>query len=92
MIPAADQVNNTVTLWRWIGANDLVTAGTWQWEDGQAFWSGGSSGSALNGLYSNWSHGEPGGGASDCVVMASRPGDWHTLPCPDAHPYICEQY
>jgi hypothetical protein len=91
MIPAADQMSNIVSLWRWIGGNSLVTAGDWRWDDGQAFWSGGSSGSAVNGAYTNWTRGEPGGNAQ-CTSMSSRPGTWNSLPCTESHPYICEQY
>lgn len=39
----------------WIGANDLGTEGTWIWEDNaQQFWSGGTGGASVGGLYSNW--------------------------------------
>jgi len=92
MIPAADQVSNTVNLWRWIGANDLVTVGDWQWDDGQSFWSGANNGSPVNGAYNNWNRAEPSGGGDQCVTMAPQPGTWYTLPCPEGHPYICERY
>ena len=42
----------------WIGGNDLPDAqseGTWIWENNSInFWSGGTAGTAVDGLYSNW--------------------------------------
>jgi hypothetical protein len=38
----------------WIGANDRSTEGTWRWNDGAQFWSGGPTGTAVGGLYNNW--------------------------------------
>jgi hypothetical protein len=47
----------------WIGASDAASEGTWKWvtgpEAGQTFWSGSSSGSAVNGAYANWSSSQP---------------------------------
>ena len=91
MIPVADQMSNMSTLWRWLGGSALVTAGDWRWEDGQAFWSGGVNGSAVNGAYTNWPSGEPSPSAN-CVIMASRDGIWSTGTSNQIRPYICEQY
>ena len=43
----------------WIGGNDMTTEGKWVWDgdnDGNStqFWQGTKTGSAVNGLYSNW--------------------------------------
>jgi hypothetical protein len=91
MIPAADQASNASTVWRWLGGNALVTAGDWRWEDGQAFWSGGINGSAVNGAYTNWVRGEPSANGQ-CVFMAARSGGWNTVASTESHPYVCEQY
>ncbi len=92
MIPAADQANNATALWRYMGGNDLTTAGDWQWDDGQSFWSGGKSGMAVNGAYTNWAPTEPSGTQNHCVTMQARLGTWYNLDCPTARPYVCEQY
>jgi hypothetical protein len=92
MIPAADQASNNVSVWRGLGGNDLVTAGDWRWDDGQAFWSGGSSGVAVNGLYTHWANGAPTGSALQCLAMEARAGTWHNQDCAGARPYVCEQY
>jgi Lectin C-type domain len=91
MIPVADQISNMSIVWRWLGGNALVTAGDWRWEDGQAFWSGGVNGSAVNGAYTNWPSGEP-GPSGECVFMAARDGAWNTTTANQSHPYVCEQY
>jgi len=39
----------------WIGGNDIDAEGTWIWENNTAqFWSGGSDGQPMGGLFSNW--------------------------------------
>ena len=47
----------------WIGASDAASEGNWIWESGaqatMQFWSGGSSGGAVNSHYNNWSISEP---------------------------------
>ena len=91
MIPAADQASNASTVWRYLGGNALVTAGNWQWEDGQAFWSGGINGTAVNGAYTDWARGEP-STSGQCVFMAARSGVWNTVSATENHPYVCEQY
>ncbi len=61
----------------WIGGNDLVTEGTFQWDDGTAF------------AFTNWHTGEPNNGGTgatyqeDCVIVAgSRVGkQWDDRPC-----------
>jgi len=50
----------------WIGASDADVEGDWKWvtgpEAGTLFWRGNGSGTAVNGMYSNWNDGEP----NDC--------------------------
>lgn len=61
----------------WIGASDLVTEGTFLWDDGSAL------------LYTNWHTGEPNSGGTgatyqeDCVIIAgARVGkQWDDRPC-----------
>lgn len=47
----------------WIGANDSLVEGRWQWETGPEkgthFWQGNQNGNPVNGEYSNWNNGEP---------------------------------
>ncbi|MDX1927618.1 MAG: Calx-beta domain-containing protein [Pirellulaceae bacterium] len=47
----------------WMGASDVEVEGTWRWvtgpEAGQEFWQGAGGGSAVNGMYNNWTPGEP---------------------------------
>ena len=47
----------------WLGASDSAVEGEWRWvggpENGQQFWQGGSGGSAVNGMFSDWNGGEP---------------------------------
>jgi hypothetical protein len=91
MIPAADQSSNATSVWRWLGGNDLVTTNDWRWDDGQAFWSGGKSGMAVNGAYTNWSPTQP-GAQGQCVSMQARLGIWDNMTCTLLMPYVCEQY
>jgi len=72
----------------WIGANDQATEGVWIWaRGGDQFWSGGSGGSAVGGLYSNWGTGEP--GIQDCGQMVTS-GRWQDDSCGETEEYICE--
>jgi hypothetical protein len=47
----------------WLGASDSAVEGEWRWvggpENGQQFWQGGSGGTAVNGMFSDWNGGEP---------------------------------
>ncbi len=67
----------------WIGASDAVTEGAFYWyEDGSEstdrFWSGGSSGSATGGAYTNFGSGEPSDSLADrdYVDLDNSTGQW----------------
>jgi hypothetical protein len=91
MIPAADQSNNSTKLWRWIGGDDQVTVGDWRWSDGEAFWSGGNQGSAVDDAYTNWNRNQPLNNAF-CLAMEARSGTWYAMDCDAPRPYVCELY
>lgn len=88
LIPIADQNNNNVSVWRWLGASG--SSGDWQWSDGEKFWTGGNQGTAVNGAFTDWSNGQPGNQA--CLAMQARSGLWTAVDCFATRPYICEQY
>ena len=67
----------------WIGASDAASEGTWKWvtgpEAGQTFWSGSSSGSAVNGAYANWQSSQPNNtnGGQDYGEILPTDGEWN---------------
>jgi hypothetical protein len=73
----------------YIGAESVVAEGTWMWSDGTRFWSGGSNGSAINGLYANWKKGRPSGSAN-CVALEASTGEWMDYSCGITTSWICE--
>ena len=72
---AAEAYVGTVNTW--IGASDLVTEGTFLWDDGSAL------------VFTNWHAGEPNSGGTgatyqeDCVIIAGARVDkqWDDRPC-----------
>jgi hypothetical protein len=91
MIPQADKDNNSTSLWRWLGGDDMTTVGDWRWSDGTAFWSGNQQGSAVGGAYEHWANNQP--LTQDfCLAMEARNGNWFAMDCSDARPYVCELY
>jgi hypothetical protein len=73
----------------WIGANDIDDEGEWIWaSSGEQFWSGGSYGSPVGDLYSNWEPWQP--GYDDCARMTIINENWEVDKCTDKNPYICE--
>ena len=65
----------------WVGAKDTLQDGIWRWYNGDTagaqFWSSGSTGSLVNGAYSNWNFGEPNGGSSEYYMMLNNDGSWN---------------
>jgi hypothetical protein len=72
----------------WIGASDAEMEGDWKWvtgpETGTLFWRGNASGYRVNGLYSNWSSGEPNNQNSEHYAHINQnpqkePKSWNDL-------------
>jgi hypothetical protein len=75
----------------WLGASDVAVDGVWIWDDAVQFWSGGSGGMPVNGLFELWGSGEPNNdGNEDCGEM--RAADWNDVGCGDVQPFVCERY
>jgi hypothetical protein len=80
-----------------IGASDAAKEGTWIWEDGTQFWSGGnaaSGGKPVNSKFAFWATGEPNnqGGIENCGECQSIQG-WNDSRCDfEAKPFVCKQY
>lgn len=73
----------------WIGGSDEESEGNWKWmtgpEVGTQFWQGGIDGRRVNGMYANWSEGEPNNqGDEDYAHINQNPGKaqktWNDLP------------
>jgi hypothetical protein len=74
----------------WLGGDDIAAEGTWNWRDGELFWTGTSSGSAPSGVYTNWYPGYPGAGSqTDCLEMRDD-GTWDDKQCSQGKRYACE--
>ncbi len=72
----------------WLGGNDKATEGQWYWsstagdQGGPRFWSGGASGSAVNGAYTNWDNAEPSGtNGKDCAFLYKATMRWWAWDC-----------
>lgn len=69
----------------WFGASDAASEGVWKWvsgpEAGTQFWSGGSNGSSVGGLYHNWAPGEPNNccGGENYIHFLTN-GQWNDYP------------
>ena len=72
------------------GANDLSALGNWQWADGTQFWSGGSTGSAVAGLYANWASANPQTSTARRCGGLFYNGKWQSRSCTALQPYVCE--
>ena len=77
----------------WLGANDITTSGTWDWSapgtnNGQQFWSGGPTGTPVNGLFSYWATGAP--GSQRCAILQPSSGRWLDENCANSFGYACE--
>jgi uncharacterized membrane protein len=72
----------------WLGGNDRATEGQWYWsspsseQGGARFWSGGPTGSAQGGAYTNWDSNEPNTTASrDCAFLYKTTMKWWAWDC-----------
>jgi len=77
----------------WLGGNQLAASGVWRWAkvgsfNGDQFWSGGASGSAVSGRLTFWAQGNP--GTTKCLAMQASDGRWVSTDCSQTLPYICE--
>lgn len=77
----------------WLGGNQITTSGSWRWAklgsfDGDQFWSGGASGSAVNGKFAAWAQGSP--TTDQCLAMRASDGRWVATGCNQPLPYVCE--
>lgn len=78
----------------WIGASDALVEGEWRWSDGELFWLGEDTGTAVNGRYEAWSGADPSGRPSDadCARVDSSGRVWVDVRCSDLNPFVCEAY
>jgi len=78
----------------WLGGYEPTVDGDWHWTDGDAFWLGGSTGTAVGGLYTNWDPNEPNNatGPESCLAMALNKTTWFDWACADKHYFACELY
>lgn len=78
----------------WIGGTDAAVDGQWRWSggplDGQQFWQGAAGGSITNGLYANWTGGEPNSGAENCANYETG-NNWNNTPCANTRCSICQK-
>jgi hypothetical protein len=77
----------------WSGANDMGTEGAWRWEDGTQFWQGTATGSAVGGLYSNWTPpNEPNDASGEDCSEVTGNGTWNDINCiAMTRPFVCER-
>jgi hypothetical protein len=79
----------------WLGAEDPMNASIWQWPDGAVFWMGGSAGSPVGGLYSNWNAMHPTGSAIRAcggMIAGQYAGQWDDRSCTSMLAYVCKAY
>ena len=76
-----DFVRTLISSPAWLGGNDIVSDGTWVWEDEEQ-WGG----------FTSWRSGEPNGGDYEqCLVMRyDFSGEWNDAPCSNEKDYVCK--
>ncbi|MEM6366057.1 MAG: LamG-like jellyroll fold domain-containing protein, partial [Planctomycetota bacterium] len=80
----------------WLGGTDANSEGNFYWLDGdqqgENFWTGGPSGAAVNGFYSNFSSGQPDdfAGAQDHVYVRRDNGVWDDINSSSLNAYVIE--
>lgn len=87
----------------WVGGNDIAVEGTWIWNDGtnDQFWSGGTNGVPVGGLYSNWGNEPDNSGEQDGLSIAltqwpinsgslGAAGQWNDLKISDPLYFVIE--
>jgi hypothetical protein len=77
----------------WIGGIYIPEVAEWEWTDGTAFWTSGTNGQPVNGLFSNWRSGEPQNDGSDGCAdkLFDNTELWEDRPCSVSFAYMCER-
>ena len=77
-----------ITLPVWLGATDSGAEGIWLWPNGDQFWEGTDTGTAIGGRYSDWAAGEPNASAgANCATLTS--GGWRDGSCTVTNRFVC---
>jgi len=78
----------------WIGGYEPTSDGDWHWPDGPAFWSGGATGMAGDGRFTNWDGAEPNNanGPEACLAIPLNKTTWFDWACSAAQYFACERY
>ena len=78
----------------WLGASDSAVEGEWRWigglENGQQFWQGGSGGSSVNGMWSDWNSGEPNNSGNEDYLQITTGGKLNDLNGTQVLTYVVE--
>jgi hypothetical protein len=84
--------NLSLTGQTWMGATDSAVEGDWRWVTSELFWQGGAGGTAQNGLYANWTTGQPDNFSNEDFGIFLLAGTWNDGPSPNPNPvgYIVE--
>jgi hypothetical protein len=85
-------MNNREALW--LGGFEPTSDGDWHWTDGAPFWTGGISGMAVGGLYTNWDNREPNNavGPEACLSIPLNQTTWYDYACDNLQFFACEMY
>ncbi len=86
----------------WLGGTDQTVEGYWRWiddpgvpadESGVLFWLGNYTGTAQNGMYTDWNGGEPNNSGDEDALQITSNGLWNDLPANSSSfllPYVIE--